>query len=55
MNDHVESLQIDLNSIKEFLSNQSFNQVDAYTLNNVSIFLIVILVIYICTITVNFE
>ena len=38
MNDHIESLQIDLNSIKEFLSNNSFNnQIDTYTINNVSV------------------
>ncbi len=36
MNDHIESLQIDLNSIKEYLANSSFsNQIDPYTINNV--------------------
>jgi hypothetical protein len=38
MTDHVESLQIDLNSIKEFfeknLSNNTLNQIDSYTINN---------------------
>ncbi|CAF0816921.1 unnamed protein product [Brachionus calyciflorus] len=34
MNEHVESLQLDLNSIKDFLSQNSFNQVDPYTVNN---------------------
>jgi len=37
MNDHIESLQLDLNSIKEFLTNNSFSQIDTYTINNVSI------------------
>ncbi len=36
MNDHVESLQLDLNSIKEFLTSNSFNQIDSFTINNVS-------------------
>lgn len=35
MNDHVESLQLDLNSIKEFLTQNSFNTIDPYTINNV--------------------
>jgi hypothetical protein len=35
MNDHVESLQLDLNSIKEFLTSNSFNQIDSFTINNV--------------------
>lgn len=34
MNDHIESLQIDLNSIKEYLTNSSFSQIDPYTINN---------------------
>ena len=41
MNEHVESLQIDLNSIKEFfeknIANNTFNQFDSYALNNVNI------------------
>ena len=36
MNDHVESLQLDLNSIKEFLTTSQFNQIDSFTINNVS-------------------
>ena len=36
MNDHIESLQIDLNTIKDFLTTNSFNQIDPYTINNVS-------------------
>ena len=37
MNEHIESLQIDLNSIKEYLTSSSFsNQLDNYTINNVS-------------------
>jgi len=39
MNEHVESLQIDLNSIKEFfeknIANNTFNQFDSYAINNV--------------------
>jgi hypothetical protein len=41
MNEHVESLQIDLNSIKEFfeknIANNTFNQFDSYAINNVNI------------------
>lgn len=35
MNDHIESLQLDLNSIKDFLSTNSFHQIDQYAINNV--------------------
>jgi hypothetical protein len=39
MNEQVESLQIDLNSIKEFfeknIANNTFNQFDSYAINNV--------------------
>ncbi|RNA16007.1 heat shock factor -like [Brachionus plicatilis] len=38
MSEQVESLQLDLNSIKDFLSQNSFNQVDPYTINSVSTF-----------------
>ena len=45
MNDHVESLQIDLNSIKEFfeknLANNTLNQMDNFTINNVIYFLFI--------------
>lgn len=37
MSEQVESLQLDLNSIKDFLSQNSFNQVDPYTINSVSL------------------
>ncbi len=37
MSEHIESLQIDLNSIKEFLTNSTFNQPDTYnTINSVN-------------------
>lgn len=36
MSDHVEALQLDLASIKEFLTSNSFNQIDPYTISNVS-------------------
>lgn len=37
MNEHIESLQIDLNSIKEFLTTSAYNQPDTYnTINNVN-------------------
>jgi hypothetical protein len=38
MNDHVESLQLDLNSIKDFLTSTSFNSIDSYTINNVNFY-----------------
>ena len=44
MNEQVESLQIDLNSIKEFfeknIANNTFNQFDSYAINNVMNFIL---------------
>jgi hypothetical protein len=40
MNDQIESLQLDLNTIKDFLTNNSFNQIDPYTINNVKAFIL---------------